>query len=110
LSARNGELVHQLTQVRSEAATVSREAAQLRGDKVALRFELNQRLQELAVVRESLSAVQDALDEDVVPLPVRELMDTVAQDLWTEDGFPTVIQIERLINPPTPEVEQRKHA
>ncbi|MCE1174130.1 MAG: hypothetical protein LWW77_05915 [Propionibacteriales bacterium] len=110
LSARNGELVHQLNQVRSEAATVSLEAAQLRGDKVALQFELNQRLKELAVVREGLNAVQDALDDQVVPLPVRELMETAAQDLWTEDGFPTVVQIERLINPPIAEVEQRKHA
>jgi hypothetical protein len=110
LSTRNGDLVHQLTDVRAEVATRTREAARLRGDKAALQFELNQRVQELVVVRQSLNAVQAALDADVVPLPVRELADTASFDLWTEDGFPTVVQLEALVNPPAPEIDQRKHA
>jgi hypothetical protein len=110
LSARNGELVHQLADVRSISATLAREAARLRGDKVALQFELNQRTQELTAVRESLSAVQAALDADVVTLPVRDLADTASHDLWTEDGYPTVVQLEALVNPPVRHTEQRKHA
>lgn len=110
LSIRNGELVHQLTDVRAEAATTAREAARLRGDKAALQFELNQRTQELTVVRESLNVVQAALDADVVPLPVRELVDTSSMDLWTEDGFPTVVQLAALANPPSVQFEERKHA
>jgi hypothetical protein len=110
LSTRNGELVHQLAEVRSISATLAREAARLRGDKVGLQFELNQRTQELSVVRESLGAVQAALGADVVPLPVRELVDTASHDLWTEDGFPTVVHLEALANPPIRQIEQRKHA
>lgn len=110
LSSRNEVLVHQLAETRSESATLAREASRLRGDKIALQFELNQRTLELTTVRESLNAVQAALDADVVPLPVREIADTASHDLWTEDGFPTVIQLAALANPPVRQVEQRKHA
>jgi len=110
LSSRNEVLVHQLAETRSESATLAREASRLRGDKIALQFELNQRTLELTTVRESLDAVQAALDADVVPLPVRQIADTASHDLWTEDGFPTVIQLAALANPPVRQVEQRKHA
>jgi hypothetical protein len=110
LSTRNGELIHQLADARSASATLTRDAARLRGDKVALQFELNQRTQELTAVRESLNSVQVALAADVVTLPVRELVDTASHDLWTEDGFPTVVQLEALVNPPVRHIEQRKHA
>lgn len=110
LSARNSALVHQLIEARAEVASSTREAAGLRGDKVALRFELNQRTQELTAVKKGLTAVKAVLDDEVVPLPVRELTDTTSHDLWTEDGYPTVVQIAALANPPAPEVEQRKHA
>lgn len=109
LSARNAELVNQLGGARTEAALLVQKTAQLRGDKAALQLELNQRSSELAAVRVSLAQVQATLDADVVPLPLRESDDS-ALELWTEDGFPTLVQLEALANPPLPEVEQRKHA
>lgn len=110
LSARNGELLHQLELSRSVSANLTRDTAQLRGDKVALRFELNQRNHELSVVRQRLEAVQAALEEDVVSLPVRDFEMFAGEDLWTENGFPTVVQLEALANPPLPLADERKHA
>lgn len=109
LSARNAELVNQVGTARSEAARLTQKAAQLRGDKAALLLELNQRTSELAAVRVSLAQVQAALDADVVALPVRTSQDT-ALELWTEDGFPTLVQLEALANPPVPDQDLRKHA
>jgi hypothetical protein len=109
LAARNAELVNQLGTTRGEAAKLSQLAAHLRGDKAALQLELNQRSSELAAVRVSLAQVQATLDADIVPLPLRET-DDAALELWTEDGFPTLVQLEALANPPVPELEQRKHA
>jgi hypothetical protein len=109
LGARNGELNQQLIAARATAAGLSREAAGLRGDKVALQFELNQRAKEVAAVRDRLAAAQEVLDADVVPLPVRDA--ETALDLWTEDGFPTVVQLQALANPPVRgAVEERKQA
>ena len=109
LSARNAELFNQLGSARTETARLVQKTAQLRGDKAALQLELNQRSSELAAVRVSLAQVQATLDADVVPLPLRESDDS-ALELWTEDGFPTLVQLEALANPPLPELEQRKHA
>lgn len=109
LSARNAELVSQVTTARAEAAKLTQSAAQLRGDKAALQLELNQRSSELAAVRVSLAQVQATLEADVVSLPLRETSDA-AVELWTEDGFPTLVQLEALANPPVPELEERKHA
>lgn len=110
LSARNGQLIHLLVESRAESANLTREAAQLRGDKVALQFELTQRAQELGAVRRNLDELQAAVDADVLPLPVRPATLPPAPDLWTEDGFPTVVQLEALANPPVVRGEQRKHA
>ncbi len=109
LSARNAELVNQVGTSRAEAAKLAQLAAQLRGDKAALQLELNQRSSELAAVRVSLAQVQATLDADIVPLPLRETTEA-ALELWTEDGFPTLVQLEALANPPVPELEERKHA
>lgn len=110
LGARNAELVNQVGATRSEAARLTQKAAQLRGDKAALQLELNQRSSELAAVRVSLAQVQATLDADIVTLPVRRVTEETALELWTEDGFPTLVQLEALASPPIPEQEQRKHA
>lgn len=109
LSARNSELVNQVSTARAEGAKLAQLTAQLRGDKAALQLELNQRANELAAVRVSLAQVQATLDADVVPLPLRA-GDQTALELWTEDGFPTLVQLDALANPVVPELEQRKHA
>ena len=110
LSARNDELVGELGRSRAAAAQLQCDAAALRGDKAALQLELKQRGEELAEARSSLAEVKELLDADVVELPVSLVTDTGALDIWTEDGYPTVVQLEALANPPVRELEQRKHA
>lgn len=110
LSARNNELVHELGRSRAAMAQLQCDAAALRGDKAALQLELKQRAEELTQVRSSLAEVKELLDADVVELPVPEAADTGVLDIWTEDGYPTVVQLEALANPPIRELEQRKHA
>ncbi len=110
LSARNNELVGELGRSRAAAAQLQCDAAALRGDKAALQLELKQRGEELAEARSSLAEVKELLDADVVELPVPLVTDTGVLDIWTEDGYPTVVQLEALANPPVRELEQRKHA
>jgi hypothetical protein len=110
LAARNAELVNQVGTARAEGARLGQLTAQLRGDKAALQLELNQRSSELAAVRVSLAQVQATLDADIVALPVRKATDEEPVELWTEDGFPTLVQLEALANPPMSHLEQRKHA
>ncbi|HAM44605.1 MAG TPA: hypothetical protein DCM67_06260 [Propionibacteriaceae bacterium] len=110
LSARNNELVRELGISRAATAELQREAAALRGDKAALAVELTQRTAELEQVRSSLADVKELLDADVVALPVVNDSGSTDVDLWTEDGYPTVVLLEALANPPVPESEERKHA
>lgn len=110
LSARNNELVRELGVSRAATAELQREAAALRGDKAALTAELTQRAAELEQVRSSLADVRELLDADVVALPVVNEPEATEADLWTEDGYPTVVLLEALANPLVPESEERKHA
>lgn len=110
LSARNNELVHELVQSRAVAAQLQCDAAALRGDKAALKSELKQRSEELAQVRTSLAEAQELLDAEIVELPLPHDPDAAQIDLWTDDGYPTVVQLEALANPPIDDMEQRKHA
>jgi len=110
LSARNNELVRELGISRAATAELQRDAAALRGDKAALAAELTQRTAELEQVRTSLTDVKALLDADVVALPVVNDSASTEVDLWTEDGYPTVVLLEALANPPAPETEERKHA
>lgn len=121
MSARNDDLNHQLdetrkalsdsrtslTETQTTLAALSREASSLRGDKAALQFELNQRTQELAVVTESLAQAQAEGSQAVVELPERQL---IGGDIWTEDGYPTVIQLAALASPEAPDQDLRKRA
>lgn len=110
LSARNGELVHLLVESRAESANLAREAAQLRGDKVALTFELDRTKRELSGAQQTLETARAALGAEIVPLPARDELSVVGGDIWTEDGFPTVVQLQALVNPPLAHAEERKHA
>lgn len=110
LSARNNELVHQLGQSRAATAQLQCDAAALRGDKAALQDEVKQRTQELAQARSSLAEAQELLDAEIVELPLAPDFGAAGVDLWTDDGYPTVVQLEALANPPIKDMEQRKHA
>lgn len=110
LSARNNELVHELVQSRAATAQLRCDAAALRGDKAALQLEVKQRTQELAQARSSLAEAQELLDAEIVELPLQRDPEVAEVDLWTDDGYPTVVQLEALANPPITASEHRKHA
>lgn len=110
LTARNSELVRELELSRIAAGELQQETAALRGDKAALSVELAQRSEELEELRSNLADVKELIDADVVTLPVVTEPTGTEVDLWTEDGYPTVVLLEALANPPVPEAEERKHA
>jgi hypothetical protein len=95
LQARNGELRSKLNTTRAEAAQLNQEAAQLRGDKVALQVELSEH--------------QVAAEAEVLALPRRTSGRRDVVDLWGVDGAPTVVELQALANPPVAEI-QRQHA
>lgn len=95
LQTRNGDLRSKLNTSRADAARLAQESAQLRGDKIALQVELSQRAAEEA---------------EVLALPRRVSGRRDAADLWDGDGAPTVVDLQKLANPPVPEAEQRQHA
>lgn len=121
MSARNDDLTQQLDQTyqalsdsrislaetQTTLAALSREASSLRGDKASLQFELNQRTQELAAATQSLAEAQADGPSDVVDLPQRF---EVGTDIWTEDGYPTVVQLAALANPVVSDEDLRKRA
>lgn len=86
LQSRNGELRSKLNTTRAEAARLNQEAGRLRGDKVALIAELN--------------AARAAEEAEVLSLPRRVSGRGDAIDLWDGDGAPTVVELQRLANPP----------
>jgi len=96
LQARNGELRSKLNTTRAEAAQLNQEAAQLRGDKVALQVELSEH--------------QAAAEAEVLSLPRRISGRGDVVDLWGVDGAPTVVELQALANPPVAENQQRQHA
>ncbi len=96
LQGRNGELRSKLITTRAEAAQLNQEAAQLRGDKVALQVELSER--------------QAAAEAEVLALPRRISDRDGVVDLWGVDGAPTVVELQALANPPIPENQRRRHA
>lgn len=95
LIERNLELHSSLDQARSEAGRLQLEAAQLRGDKAALRAELGRRM-----------GLQEA---QILALPTRGRDATLA-DLWDAQGFPTVVLLRALANPPGEAVEELREA
>lgn len=92
---RNQELRTHLDEARAEAGRLQLEAAQLRGDKAALRAELGRRM-----------GLQEA---QILALPTRG-RDATLSDLWDAQGFPTVILLRALANPPEAELDERKQA
>jgi len=96
LQARNGELRSKLNTTRAEAAQLNQEAAQLRGDKVALQVELSEH--------------QAAAEAEVLALPRRVSGRGDVVDLWGVDGAPTVVELQALANPPAADNQQRQHA
>ena len=96
LQGRNGELRSKLITTRAEAAQLNQEAAQLRGDKVALQVELSEH--------------QAAAEAEVLALPHRISDRDDVVDLWGVDGAPTVVELQALANPPIPENQRRRHA
>jgi hypothetical protein len=96
LQARNGELRSKLNTTRAEAAQLNQEAAQLRGDKVALQVELSEH--------------QAAAEAEVLALPRRISGRGDVVDLWGVDGAPTVVELQALANPPVAENQQRQRA
>ncbi len=85
LIERNQQLHSGLDEVKAEAGRLQLEAAQLRGDKAALRAELGRRM-----------GLQEA---QILALPTRGRDATLA-DLWDAQGFPTVVLLRALANPP----------
>ena len=96
LQGRNGELRSKLNTTRAEAAQLHQEAAQLRGDKVALQVALSEH-----------RAVAEA---EVLALPRRVSGRGDVVDLWGVDGAPTVVELQALANPPVAESSQRQQA
>ncbi len=95
LQSRNGELRSKLNTSRAEAARLSQETAQLRGDKAALQVQLSEQL---------------AAEAEVLALPRRISGRRDAADIWDGDAAPTVIELQALANPPVLPGEQRQHA
>ncbi len=75
---------------------LNQEAAQLRGDKVALQVELSEH--------------QEAAEAEVLALPRRISGRGDVVDLWGVDGAPTVVELQALANPPVAESQRRQHA
>jgi len=96
LQARNGELRSKLNTSRAEAAQLNQEAAQLRGDKVALQVELSEH--------------RIATEAEVLALPRRVSGRGDVVDLWGVDGAPTVVELQALANPPVTDFSRRQHA
>jgi len=96
LQSRNGDLRSKLNTARAEAARLTQEAAQLRGDKAALLVQLAEH--------------QAAAEAEVLALPRRVSGRGPAVDLWAEDGAPTVVELQALANPPVADGELRQHA
>jgi len=96
LQGRNGELRSKLNTTRAEAAQLNQEAAQLRGDKVALQVQLSEH--------------QAAAEAEVLALPRRVSGRGEVVDLWGVDGAPTVVELQALANPPVAESQQRQQA
>lgn len=96
LQARNGELRSKLNTTRAEAAQLHQEAAQLRGDKVALQVELSEH--------------QAAAEAEVLALPRRISGRGEVVDLWGVDGAPTVVELQALANPPVADNQRRQQA
>lgn len=96
LQSRNGDLRSKLTTSRAEAARLSQDVAQLRGDKAALLVQLSEQ--------------QAAAEAEVLALPRRVSGRGQAVDIWDGDGAPTVVELQALANPPVAEGEQRQHA
>jgi hypothetical protein len=92
---RNQDLRKSLEDSRAEAGRLQLEAAQLRGDKAALRAELGRRM-----------AQQEA---QILALPSRGRDATLA-DLWDAQGFPTVVLLQALANPPAEGQTERRQA
>lgn len=95
LQTRNGDLRSKLNTSRADAARLAQESAQLRGDKIALQVELSERT---------------AAEAEVLALPRRVSGRRDAADLWDGDSAPTVVDLQKLANPPVHEAEQRQHA
>lgn len=96
LQSRNGDLRSKLTTARAEAARLTQETAQLRGDKAALQVQLSDH--------------QAAAEAEVLALPRRVSGRGDAVDLWDGDAAPTVVELQALANPPVFTEEQRQHA
>jgi hypothetical protein len=96
LQSRNGDLRSKLNMSRADAARLTQEAAQLRGDKAALQV--------------ALSEHQAAAEAEVLALPRRVSGRGDAVDLWDGDGAPTVVELQALANPPAYPDEHRQHA
>ncbi|MFT4109912.1 hypothetical protein [Propionicimonas sp.] len=96
LQGRNGDLRSKLNTSRAEAARLSQETAQLRGDKAALQVELAEH--------------RAAAEAEVLALPRRVSGRGDGVDLWDGDGAPTVVVLQALANPPVQRVEERRHA
>jgi len=95
LIERNQQLHIGLDEVKAEAGRLQQEAAQLRGDKVALRAELGRRM-----------GLQEA---QILALPTRGREATLA-DLWDAQGFPTVVLLRALANPPAGVADELRRA
>lgn len=96
LQARNADLRSRLNTSRAEAAVLSQEAAQLRGDKAALETEL--------------AKLQAPAEAQVFAWPRRMSGQGEAHDIWGSDGAPTVVELQALANPPQDSAQQRHHA
>ncbi|PFG17711.1 hypothetical protein ATK74_2284 [Propionicimonas paludicola] len=92
---RNQGLQHSLDEARAEAGRLQLEVAQLRGDKAALRAELGRRM-----------GLQEA---QILALPTRGRDATLA-DLWDAQGFPTVVLLRALANPPGEGLDELRQA
>jgi hypothetical protein len=96
LQLRNADLRSKFNTARAEAAVLSQETAQLRGDKAALELELAKQ--------------QESAEAQVFAWPRRVTGHDEGNDLWGSDGAPTVVELQALANPPLPSAQQRQHA
>jgi hypothetical protein len=96
LQSRNGDLRSKLNMSRADAARLTQEAAQLRGDKIALQLQVSEQ--------------QSAAEAEVLALPRRVSGHGDATDIWDRDGAPTVVELQALANPPVFHGETRQHA
>jgi len=96
LQSRNGDLRSKLNMSRADAARLTQETAQLRGDKAALQVELSEH--------------QAATEAEVLALPRRVSGRGKEIELWDGDSAPTVVELQALANPPVYTDEHRQHA